>query len=72
MRTASIVRAKESLDRSHGGWKWFVPPDELPVLIQGRLPAYISWEQYLENQEQLRQNRALKGSRGAPGEARPC
>lgn len=53
------------------GGKWFVPPDELPVLIQGRLPAYISWEQYLENQEQLRQNRALKGSRGAPrrGEA---
>jgi len=53
------------------GGTWFVPPDELPVLIQGRLPAYISWEQYLENQEQLRQNRALKGSRGAPrrGEA---
>ena len=41
------------------------------MLIQGRLPAYISWEQYLANQEQLRQNRALKGSRGAPrrGEA---
>jgi DNA invertase Pin-like site-specific DNA recombinase len=53
------------------GGTWFVPPDELPVLIQGRLPAYISWEQYLANQEQLRQNRALKGSRGAPrrGEA---
>ncbi len=53
------------------GGKWFVPPDELPVLIHDRLPSYISWEQYLENQEQLRQNRALKGSRGAPrrGEA---
>ena len=53
------------------GGTWFVPPDELPVLIQGRLPAYISWEQYLANQEQLRQNRALKGSRSAPrrGEA---
>ena len=47
------------------GGKWFVPPDELPVLIQGRLPAYISWEQYLANQEQLQQNRALKGSRRA-------
>ena len=55
---------------SEGG-KWFVPHDELPVLIPGRLPAYISWEQYLANQGQLRQNRALKGSRGAPrrGEA---
>jgi len=53
------------------GGKWFVPHDELPVLIQGRLPAYISWDQYLANQDQLRQNRALKGSRGAPkrGEA---
>lgn len=53
------------------GGKWFVPPGELAVLIQGRLPAYITWEQYLANQEQLRQNRALKGSRGAPrrGEA---
>lgn len=56
--------------RTEGG-KWFVPPDELPVLIQGRLPAYISWDQYLANQEQLRQNVAVKGSRGAPkrGEA---
>jgi DNA invertase Pin-like site-specific DNA recombinase len=56
--------------RTEGG-KWFVPPDELPVLIQGRLPAYISWDQYLANQEQLQQNVAQKGSRGAPkrGEA---
>jgi DNA invertase Pin-like site-specific DNA recombinase len=53
------------------GGKWFVPHDELPVLIPGRLPAYICWEQYLANQGQLRQNRVLKGSRGAPrrGEA---
>jgi len=53
------------------GGKWFVSPDEMQVLIRDRLPAYISWEQYLENQEQLKQNRAIKGSRGAPrrGEA---
>ncbi|MBL8813062.1 MAG: zinc ribbon domain-containing protein [Planctomycetaceae bacterium] len=40
-------------------------------VIEVDLPAYISWEQYLENQEQLKQNRAMKGSRGAPrhGEA---
>ena len=43
--------------RSEGG-KWFVPPEELPVLIQNRLPAYISWEQFLANQERLHQNRA--------------
>ena len=28
--------------RTAGG-KWFVPPEELPVLLQDRLPAYISW-----------------------------
>lgn len=48
--------------RSEGG-KWFVPPDELPVLIQGLLPAYISWDQYLANQQRLQQNRALHSSR---------
>ena len=62
---------KNPLTGDIAGGKWFVPPDDLPVLIHGRLPAYITWEQYLANQEQLRQNRALKGSRGAPrrGEA---
>lgn len=53
------------------GGKWFVPPDELPVLIKDRLPAYISWDQFLANQERLRQNRSLRETRGAPrrGEA---
>jgi DNA invertase Pin-like site-specific DNA recombinase len=51
--------------RTEGG-KWFVPPEEMPVLLRDRLPAYISWEQYLANQERLKQNRALKDTRGAP------
>jgi len=56
--------------RPEGG-KWFLPPEELPVLLQDRLPAYISWDQYLANQEQLKQNRSLHETRGAPkrGEA---
>ncbi len=62
---------KDPLTGRAAGGKWFVPPEELPVLIQGRLPAYISWDQFLANQEQLKQNVARKGSRGAPkrGEA---
>jgi DNA invertase Pin-like site-specific DNA recombinase/DNA-binding transcriptional MerR regulator len=48
------------------GGKWFVPADELPVLIHDRLPAYIAWDQYLANQEQLQQNLARNGSRGVP------
>jgi DNA invertase Pin-like site-specific DNA recombinase len=51
--------------RSEGA-KWFVPPEELPVLIQGLLPAYISWDQYLANQRRLQQNRSLHSSRGVP------
>lgn len=53
------------------GGKWFVPPEDLPVLIHDRLPAYISWDQYLSNQEQLQQNRSLHNTRGVPkrGEA---
>lgn len=51
--------------RTEGG-KWFVPPEELAVLLRDRLPAYISWEQYLANQERLKQNRALHDTRGAP------
>jgi DNA invertase Pin-like site-specific DNA recombinase/DNA-binding transcriptional MerR regulator len=56
--------------RTEGG-TWFVPPEELPVLIHDRLPAYISWDQFLKNQEQLKQNRSLHHTRGAPkrGEA---
>lgn len=56
--------------RTEGG-KWFVSPEELPVLLRDRLPAYISWDRYLSNQEKLRQNRSLHEARGAPrrGEA---
>jgi DNA invertase Pin-like site-specific DNA recombinase len=51
--------------RTEGG-RWFVPPEEIPVLLRDRLPAYISWDQYLANQERLKQNRALHDRQGAP------
>ena len=56
--------------RTEGG-TWFVPPEELPVLIRNRHPAYISWDQYLANQQRLKQNRSLRDARGVPrrGEA---
>ena len=43
-----------------------MPPEELPVLLQDRLPAYISWDRYLANQERLKQNRALRDTQGVP------
>ena len=41
------------------------------MLLQDRLPAYISWDQYMKNQERLKQNRSLLENRGVPkrGEA---
>lgn len=36
------------------------------VLLHDRLPAYITWERYLEIQERLTQNRARWEVRGAP------
>ncbi len=40
---------------------------EVPgVLIRGHCPAYISWEQFQKNRDQLAENRARMDSRGAP------
>lgn len=47
------------------GGKWFLPPDEVRVLIQGRVPAYIGWERYLANQRRLSENRSFPGAQGA-------
>jgi DNA invertase Pin-like site-specific DNA recombinase len=43
-----------------------VPAEEVPVLLRDRLPAYISWERYRQNQERLRQNRSLPTTAGVP------
>jgi hypothetical protein len=51
--------------RTEGG-KWLLPPEEIPVLLRDRLSAYISWDQYLANQERLKQNRSLPDTPGAP------
>jgi DNA invertase Pin-like site-specific DNA recombinase len=40
------------------------PRDQWPVLIQSHHPAYVSWEEYMQTQEQLRQNWQRDGSRG--------
>ncbi|MGO9775338.1 MAG: recombinase family protein [Terracidiphilus sp.] len=41
---------------------------ECEVLIRDRFPAYITWEQFLANQQRLADNRARAESRGAPRE----
>ena len=42
------------------------PVDEWPVCIQDFYPAYITWEQFVENRNTLRSNWYRSESRGAP------
>ena len=42
------------------------PIDQWPVCLQGVYPAYIPWEQFVENQRVLRGNGYRSESRGAP------
>jgi DNA invertase Pin-like site-specific DNA recombinase len=43
-----------------------VPMEEWDVLRKDDLPAYITWERYLANQERLEQNCARVASKGTP------
>ena len=43
-----------------------MPIEEWHVLLKDMLPAYISWDQFLANQERLRQNCAHFDTLGAP------
>ena len=47
------------------GGKWFLSPDEIRVLIRDRVPAYISWDQFLANQQRIDENRSLPSVPGA-------
>ena len=40
------------------------PRTQWPVLIQAHHPAYVTWEEYMQTQDQLRQNWQRDGSRG--------
>lgn len=43
-----------------------VPMEQWKVLIKDRLPAYITWERYLQNRERIKQNRNRFDCQGAP------
>jgi DNA invertase Pin-like site-specific DNA recombinase len=45
-----------------------VPMSEWKVLKRDHLPAYITWERYLANQERMHQNRSLPDTSGTPRE----
>jgi hypothetical protein len=64
-RRPSDPKAKYSTQKNRG--KCWKPMAEWKVLIQDRLPAYITWERYLKNQDRLQQNRRGKATPGTPG-----
>jgi hypothetical protein len=43
------------------------PLAEWHVLLHDRVPAYISWDQYLANRRQLQENQSRPTTKGAPG-----
>jgi DNA invertase Pin-like site-specific DNA recombinase len=58
-------KAKYSGQKNRGKkWKTM---EEWKVLIRDRLPAYITWDRYLKNQERLRHNLRGKTTPGTPG-----
>lgn len=62
-RPCKRVWTAEGERTSAGNW---VPMDQWKVLKRDSLPAYITWDRYLANQERLRQHRSLPGSKGTP------
>jgi DNA invertase Pin-like site-specific DNA recombinase len=49
-------KKKYRCNTSKSSEKKYLPPDQWKVLIQDRYPAYISWQQYENNQQRLRDN----------------
>ncbi len=64
-RRRSDPKAKYSGAKNRG--KRWQPMAQWQVLLHDRLPAYISWERYLANQQRLRHNQCRPASPGVPG-----
>jgi DNA invertase Pin-like site-specific DNA recombinase len=47
-----------------GSWHW-KPEQEWLVLLRDRMPAYLTWDQYQANLDQLRENRSTARTKGA-------
>ena len=62
-RRAKDPKRGMAADSNYRPW---VPMEEWQVLIKDRVPAYISWEQYLKNQERIAQNRNTDHTPGIP------
>ena len=64
-RESRPVLAEGRLDRTR---TVPLPMDAWKVYLPDRHPAYITWEEYVDNQQKLKDNRASWECTGAPGE----
>lgn len=62
-RPRKRVRTAAGERTTAGNW---VPMEQWKVLKRDCLPAYITWDRYMANQESLRQHRSGPGSKGSP------
>ena len=62
-RTKTKTMMRDGRTRKTRGHR--VPMEEWDVLIRDHHPGYITWEDYLRNQEQLKSNGGMRGSSGA-------
>lgn len=62
-RRPKVPKGKCSSNNRYRPW---VPMDQWKVLIKDRLPAYITWDQYLKNRERIKQNQNGSASPGVP------
>ena len=58
------VDPRRKFSRRHYGPR--LPMEQWKVLHKDRLPAYITWERYLKNRQQIKQNQNRFDSPGAP------
>lgn len=58
-------KTTQSKKRRQQKHSYCLPREEWLVLLKDRFPAYISWEQFEENQKRMQQNRSLQMSRGS-------
>jgi DNA invertase Pin-like site-specific DNA recombinase len=60
------VEPKKNYAAGKGPKRKWLPLEQWRVLIRDHLPAYITWERFLKNQERMKQNRTRSDTPGTP------
>jgi DNA invertase Pin-like site-specific DNA recombinase len=63
-----VTDPRRKIPGKRGSGRSRVPMEQWKVLLENRIPAYITWERFLANQRQLAQNLARFDTLGVPRE----